>query len=78
MNGKVAIGIISGFIAGILIGILFAPEKGLETRQNIARKGEEVTEGIKFKFHQFGEFISEKLDSTKGVYKHFIRLGKTT
>jgi gas vesicle protein len=78
MSGKVAIGIISGVVAGIFIGILFAPSKGFETRQNIVRKGEEVSEEIKFKFHQFGEFISEKLDSTKGVYKHFIRLGKTT
>jgi gas vesicle protein len=78
MNGKVAIGILSGVIAGIFIGIMFAPNKGYETRQNIARKGEELSEEIKVKFHQLGDFISEKLDSTKGVYKHFIRLGKTT
>jgi gas vesicle protein len=78
MNGKVVVGILSGVIAGILIGILVAPDKGYETRHSIARKGEELSEGIKVKIHQLGEFISEKLDGTKGVYKHFIRLNNTT
>jgi gas vesicle protein len=78
MSGKVAIGIVSGIVAGILIGIMFAPNKGYETRQNIARKGEEFSEEVKVKIHQLGDFISEKLDSTRGVYKNFIRLGKTT
>lgn len=78
MNGKFAIGVVSGLVAGLLLGILFAPRKGIETRNDIKKKGEELSEGIKVKFHQLGDFISEKLDSTKGVYKHFIRIGRTT
>lgn len=72
----VFIGIFSGVVAGLIVGILFAPDKGSSTRRVIADKSGELSDGIKHKFHQFGEFISEKLDSTKGVYNHFIRVGK--
>lgn len=72
----VFIGIFSGVVAGLIIGILFAPDKGSRTRKVISDKSGELSDGIKHKFHQFGEFISEKLDSTRGVYSHFIRVGK--
>lgn len=71
------IGIISGIVAGLIVGILYAPDKGSRTRMMVTDKGGELSDGIKHKFHQFGDFISEKLDSTKGVYSHFIRLGRT-
>lgn len=71
----VIISITTGVIAGFILGILFAPEKGSETREKIAQKGEELTEELKHKMHQFGEFISEKLDNTKGVYRNIIKTG---
>lgn len=76
MTKYFAIGVITGVIAGVAIGVLFAPKKGYETRRQIARAGEDLTEGIKNKFHNLGVFISEKLDSTRGVYSQFISLGK--
>ncbi len=69
--------ITTGLVTGFVIGILFAPDKGSETRGKIAQKGEELTEEIKHKMHQFGEFISEKLDNTKGVYKNIIKTGNS-
>ena len=33
---------------------------------------------LKNKLFQFGEFVSEKLDSTKGVYNQFIRIKKAS
>jgi gas vesicle protein len=73
---KVVVSILSGVVAGIAIGILFAPHEGRKTRRKIVQTGEGLTEGIKTKFFQLGEFIQEKLDGTKGVYSHFITLGK--
>lgn len=73
---KLVASILSGVVAGIAIGILFAPDTGKRTRSQIVQAGEDLTEGIKTKFHQLGEFIHEKLDGTKGVYSHFISLGK--
>ena len=73
---KLVLSIFSGVVAGIAIGILFAPNTGKRTRSQIVQAGEDLTEGIKTKFHELGEFIQEKLDGTKGVYSHFISLGK--
>lgn len=73
----VIIGLLSGVVAGLIVGMLYAPDKGSSTRRLIADKSGELSDGIKHRFHQFGEFISEKLDSTKGVYSHFIRVGRT-
>ncbi|HEX2969143.1 MAG TPA: YtxH domain-containing protein [Bacteroidales bacterium] len=77
MKAKIIVGVLSGVAAGVILGILFAPHKGSKTRRLIAEKGGELTEELKNKFHQFGDFISEKLDSTKGVYSQFIRMGKS-
>lgn len=72
---KITIAAMSGLVAGVILGILFAPHKGSKTRRNIARKGGELTEDLMNKVHRFGEFINEKID-TEGVYKYFVRMGK--
>jgi gas vesicle protein len=75
-KSRLIISITSGFLAGIAVGILFAPYKGSKTRRKIYRAGEDLTEGIKSRFYQLSNFIGEKLDS-KGVYRHFIRFGRS-
>lgn len=76
MKATFVIGLLSGVVAGVIIGILYAPDKGTETRRKIAEKGGEFSDELKSRLHQFGDFVSEKLDSTKGVYSQFIRMGK--
>ncbi|MBL7971614.1 MAG: YtxH domain-containing protein, partial [Prolixibacteraceae bacterium] len=49
-SGKVLLGVLAGAAAGALIGILFAPDKGSETRRKIAEKGEDYVDGMKEKF----------------------------
>jgi gas vesicle protein len=76
MKASFIIGTIAGLAAGVVVGILFAPEKGSETRRKISEKGGELSEELKNRFHQFGEFVTERLDSTRGIYSHFIRMGE--
>lgn len=64
-----------GIVTGLVFGILFAPYKGSKTRRKISKKGEELTDELKNKIYQFGEFINEKLDGTFGT-RSFIRTGK--
>ena len=53
-TGKVVLGVIAGAAAGAVLGILFAPDKGSETRKKIAGKGHDMADGLK-----------EKLDSVQ-------------
>jgi len=48
-RGKIILGILAGTAAGALIGILFAPDKGTETRKKIVHKGEEYVDNLKDK-----------------------------
>ena len=50
-SGKVLLGVLAGVAAGALIGILFAPDKGTETRKKIIEKGEDYVDGIKEKIN---------------------------
>jgi gas vesicle protein len=43
---KIAIGVASGFLAGAILGILFAPDKGTETRAKIKKAGTNLSDNI--------------------------------
>lgn len=53
--------VLIGFTTGLLVGLLFAPAKGSETRETISRKGRE----LKNKFNDLVDSITEKFDSIK-------------
>jgi gas vesicle protein len=48
----------------MLAGILLAPEKGADTRQNILDKGDDYAELLKEKFNDFIDTVSQKYLST--------------
>ena len=63
--GKVLLGVIAGVAAGALLGVLFAPEKGLDTRKKISRKEEDLAGSLKEKFSKFLDTISGKFEMAK-------------
>jgi gas vesicle protein len=65
ISGKVVIGALAGIAAGALIGILFAPDKGSDIRNNIAKQGEDYLESIKGKFNSLLDSIAGKFDGGK-------------
>jgi gas vesicle protein len=64
-TGKLLLGVLAGVAAGALLGVLFAPDKGSETRKKITRKGTDYADDLKNKFNEFVESATEKLDEAK-------------
>ena len=70
-SGKVLIGLLAGVAAGALIGILFAPDKGSETRKSIVNKKDDYADAMKKKFDEFVDSVSEKYESAKADVQNF-------
>jgi gas vesicle protein len=76
-SGKVLLGLLGGVAAGALLGILFAPDKGSNTRKKISDKGDDYVDGLKEKLDNFLETITEKFEATKQQAEGFVAKGKT-
>lgn len=48
-NSKVLIGLLAGLAAGVALGLLFAPEKGSETRDKLSQSLKDFGDSIKDK-----------------------------
>jgi gas vesicle protein len=59
--------ILVGFTAGLLVGLLFAPAKGSETRETVSKKGRD----LKNKFNDLVDAITDKFDSMRGDLEEF-------
>ena len=65
---KLLIGVVSGFITGVVIGMLFAPYKGNVLRRKIKNQSEDYSDVVKDKFNEFVDAISGKFKTiTKDI-----------
>jgi gas vesicle protein len=62
-DSKVLLGLLAGAAIGAIAGILFAPDKGSETRKKIAKNTNEMGDTLKSSFNDF-------VDSVKDKYRH--------
>ena len=61
-----------GFTAGLVVGLLFAPAKGSDTRESIARKGNE----LKDRFNDLVDSLSDKFNALKDEAEDLAEQGK--
>jgi len=64
-TGKVLFGVLAGLAVGATLGILFAPDKGSDTRKKISKKGDAYAEELEDNFNEFVDGISSKFDKAK-------------
>lgn len=63
--GKVFLGVLAGVAAGALLGVLFAPDKGSETRRKLLAQGEDLANAAKEKFDDVVGTVNERIDKVK-------------
>lgn len=56
-----------GFSAGLLVGLLFAPARGSETRETISNRGRD----LKNKFNDLVDAVTDKFDSMRDDVEEF-------
>lgn len=64
-TGKVFLGVLAGVAVGSILGILFAPEKGSETRKKISAKSHDLKDELTEKFNEFLDDVNEKFEQVK-------------
>jgi len=69
--GKIAIGVLAGVAVGAILGVLFAPDKGSETRKKLSKKGNDLVDQVKEKFQSANEEIHEMADKAKNGFKDY-------
>lgn len=76
-SSKVLLGVLGGVAVGAVLGILFAPDKGINTRKKLVDQGKGYADDLKGKFDgikkevtdKYGSLLSDAKDmvSQKGV-----------
>ena len=59
-NSDVVVGILGGLAVGAILGVLFAPDKGSNTRRKIAEKGTDLKDNLKGNFNDFVASIEDQ------------------
>ena len=71
-TGKIVAGVLAGVAVGALLGVLFAPDKGSETRRKIAKMGSDTLDDLQDKAEGSLGNVKEKFDmfkdDTHGIY----------
>ena len=70
-SSKVLLGFVAGAAVGALAGILFAPDKGTNTRKKIANKTGDITDSVKSTFSDFIDGVKDLYSGAKEDAEEF-------
>ncbi len=62
-KSQIALGILSSIALGAVLGILFAQDKGVNTRSKISKKGRDIKNNIKDSIENLTSTVNEKANT---------------
>lgn len=77
VNSKLALGLLGGLAAGALLGVLFAPDKGSNTRKKIADKGKDYADDLKNKYDAILGSVTRKYENLFQEGEDMVAEGKS-
>jgi gas vesicle protein len=75
-GSKVLLGVLAGAAAGAILGVLFAPEAGTETRRRLGEGSRDVANNLKARFSDLVDNIADKYESAREGASDLIDRGK--
>jgi len=75
-SGKVLGALLVGAVMGGVLGILFAPAKGSETRKQITGDSDDITKSLKETFDSLLKEAKKEIESAKKKVSEFSEDGK--
>ena len=70
-NSGIVLGLLAGAAIGSLLGVLFAPEKGRETRKRLRRKAEDLRDEAFEQYEQLSEKAKQGVEKLKQEYEKY-------
>jgi len=70
-NSKLLVALAAGIAAGAVLGVLFAPDKGSETRKKIKDEGRKMADEVKDKFNKGMDKFNEVKEGLKEKIEEF-------
>lgn len=76
-NSKATLGFLAGIAAGAILGILFAPDSGKETRRKISKKTSDMGDSLKNSFNDFVDGLKNSYSNAKEDVEDMMETGKS-
>jgi gas vesicle protein len=74
---KTLLGFIAGAAVGAALGILFAPDKGTETRRKISEQSNDLADNLKGKFTDLVDGVKDKFSNMRNEAEDVAEKGYT-